>query len=85
VNSRKIQSEDLWLLRLEIAEGRKVEMTRAINVKEDMQCQIENSGRKVEEEKSDDLEKILIIDREGNPRTIDLVEEFKDPKQDHNR
>jgi hypothetical protein len=40
--------------------------------------------KKMEEEKSEDPEKILIIDREGSLRTIDLVEEAKVPKWEHN-
>jgi hypothetical protein len=41
--------------------------------------------KKTKEEKSEDLEKILIVDREGSLRTIDLVEEAKVLKQEHNR
>jgi hypothetical protein len=37
---------------------------------------------KTEEEKSEDPEKILIVDREGSLRTIDLVEEVKVPKRE---
>jgi hypothetical protein len=84
---RELQKDslrDLWLLRLEITEGWKSEMMRVIDAKEDTQRQIQNSGRKEEEEKSEDPEKILIIDREGSLRTVDLVEEVKDPKQEHN-
>jgi hypothetical protein len=39
----------------------------------------------MEEEKSEDLEKILIVDRKGCLRTVDLVEEVKVPKKEHDR
>jgi hypothetical protein len=41
--------------------------------------------KKMEEEKSEDPEKILIVDREGSLRTVDLVEEAKVLKWEHNR
>jgi hypothetical protein len=40
--------------------------------------------KKMEEEKSKDPEKILIFDRGGSLRTVDLVEEVKDPKKENN-
>jgi hypothetical protein len=46
VNSGKIHSGDLWLLRLEIVEGWKVETTRAVDVEEDTWHHIQNSRRK---------------------------------------
>jgi hypothetical protein len=52
VNSKNIQSKDLWLLRLEITEGQKFETMRFVDAKEDMRCQIQNFGRKAEEENS---------------------------------
>jgi len=43
-----------------------------------------NLQKKTEEENSEDREKILIIDQKGSCRTIDLVEEAKVPKWEHN-
>jgi hypothetical protein len=41
--------------------------------------------KKAEEEESEDLEKILIVDQGGSPRIVDLVEEVKIPKREHSR
>jgi hypothetical protein len=41
--------------------------------------------KNVEGKRSEDPKKILILDREGSLRTIDLVEEAKFPKREHNR
>jgi hypothetical protein len=38
--------------------------------------------RKAEEERSEDPEKISIVDRGGSRRTVDLVEEAKVPKRE---
>jgi hypothetical protein len=40
--------------------------------------------KKMEEERSEDPEKILIVDREGSQGPFDLVEEAKVPKWEHN-
>jgi hypothetical protein len=40
--------------------------------------------KKIEEENSKDLEKILLIDQKGSHRVVDLVEEAKVPKWEHN-
>jgi hypothetical protein len=71
-------------LRLEIFEGRKVEMMSVVDAKEDTRRRIQNSRRKAKEENSEDPEKILIVDREGSSRTVDVVEEDKVLKWEHN-
>jgi len=73
------------MLRLEIIKGWKVKTMRVIDAKEEKWHHIQNSRRRAKEEKSKELEKILIIDQEGSLRTVDLVEEVKDPKKENSR
>jgi hypothetical protein len=60
-------------------------VTTVIDVKKDTRHARSRTPEEKEEEKFEDPENILIIDREGSRRTIDLVEEAKVPKWEHNR
>jgi mevalonate kinase len=61
-----------------------LEMTRVIDAKEDTRCQILELQKKAEEKRSEDLEEILVVDQGRSRRTIDLVEEVKVLKREHN-